>query len=405
MNFEFKLPDIGEGLTEGELVKWHVKEGDMVQENQNLCNILTDKAEVEIPSPKSGRILKLAAKPGEKVQVHGPLVVIEVAGGPAGDAPAAAAAAHAAHAPAARSQSAASGGASSSTAVMATPAVRKLAQTLNVDLGAIRGSGPGGRVTEEDVRSAATGNGHSAAGVPAAAPAGSAGAAEERVPFIGIRRKTAEKLAESHRMNVSVTTMDEADVTALVELREEMRPEAERRKIKLTYLPFMIRALVKTLKEFPDLNASLDEKAGVLIRKRVYHVGIATSADQGLIVPVVRDAQKLDVWGIASEINRLADKVRSGKIELHELQGATFTVTNIGAVGGLFATPIINPPETGILGIMKIEKRPVAVDDQVRIRSRMNTVLTFDHRVLDGAAAAKFLVVFGKHIENPRTLL
>ncbi len=398
MNFEFKLPDIGEGLTEGELVKWHVKEGDMVQENQALCNLLTDKAEVEIPSPKSGKILKLAAKPGDKVQVHATLVTFELAGGQA--AKAAAETAVAAQAPAARAQAGASVATAASAAVLATPAVRKLAQTLNVDLGHVRGSGPGGRVTEEDVRSAATGNGH-AAPAPAAAPA----AAEERVPFIGIRRKTAEKLAESHRANVSVTTMDEADVTALVELREEMKHEAERRKIKLTYLPFIIRALVKTLKEFPDLNASLDEPAGVLIRKRVYHIGIATSADQGLIVPVVRDAQKLDVWGIAAEINRLADKVRSGKIELHELQGASFTVTNIGAVGGLFATPIINPPETGILGIMKIEKRPVVVDDQVRIRSRMNTVLTFDHRVLDGAAAAKFLVVFGKHLENPRTLL
>ena len=399
MNFEFKLPDIGEGLTEGELVKWHVKEGDTVQENQNLCNILTDKAEVEIPSPKSGKILKLAAKPGDKVQVHGTLVIFELAGAGPSKAPAALAAPAPQAAPA-RVQGSSSGAAAPSAAVLATPAVRKLASTLNVDLARLRGSGPGGRVTEEDVRSAAIGNGHAAA-----APASASAAAEERVPFIGIRRKTAEKLAESHRANVSVTTMDEADVTALVALREEMKPEAERRKVKLTYLPFIIRALIKTLKEFPDLNASLDEPAGVLIRKKVYHIGIATSADQGLIVPVVKDAQKLDLWGIAAEINRLADKVRSGKIELHELQGATFTVTNIGAVGGLFATPVINPPETGILGVMKIEKRPAVVDDQVRIRSRMNTVLTFDHRVLDGAAAAKFLVVLGKYLENPRTLL
>ncbi len=401
-HYEFKLPDIGEGLTEGELVAWHVKVGDSVKENQPLCNILTDKAEVEIPSPKAGKIAGLAAKPGEKVKVHATLVTFDLAG----DLP-----------PKKQDRSLeqerrddinrqqsevlrSMGGTSNAPAVQATPAVRKLASSLKIEISNVRGTGPGGRITEDDVRKAAGSTNGSAA--PHAAP--SAGP-EERIPFVGIRRRTAEKMAEGHRNVAAVTHMDEADVTALVSLRAEMKPEAEKRGVKLTYLPFIIRALVKVLKEFPNLNASLDEAAGVLVHKRFYNIGIATQAEHGLMVPVLKDADKKDVWGLAAEIQRLADKTRAGKIELSELQGGTFTVTNIGAIGGLFATPIVNLPETGVLGVMKIEKRPAVVSGQVQVRDKVNLVLTFDHRVLDGAEAASFTASLIKHLENPRTLL
>ncbi len=395
MNYEFKLPDIGEGLTEGEVVKWHVKEGDSVKENQPLCNVLTDKAEVEIPSPKNGKIVKLFAKEGEKVKVHAPLVSFDLAGGAAlaadGHKPAAA------PAPQAQRQAPA---ASSTATVSATPAVRKLASDLKVDLASVQGTGPGGRVTEDDVRKAAASGGKTATAAAAAD-----GGAEERVPFVGIRRKTAEKMAQSVRTAAHVTHMDESDWTALVSLREQLKGEAATRGIKLTYLPFVMRALLKTLKEFPNFNAVLDEAGGAIVRKRYYNFGVATSAESGLIVPVIKGVEGKDLWALAADLNRLADKARSGKIEVSELQGGTFTITNIGPLGGLFATPIINYPEVAILGILKLQKRPVVRDGSVQIRDMANLVLSFDHRVNDGAQAASFMNTLIKHLENPRTLL
>jgi len=403
MIYDFKLPDIGEGLTEGELVKWHVKEGDTVKENDPICNVLTDKAEVEIPSPKNGKIFKLAAKAGEKVKVHETLVAIDVAGPDAKPAAAAAVEPGGRAVPDALKGSASAPGA----AVSATPAVRKLASDLKVDLGKISGTGPTGRITEDDVRRAANGTAPSSNGAvkPASASATAASGADEHIPFIGIRRKTAEKMAESWRTIPHVSHMDEADFTALVKLRQEMKAEAEKKSIKLTYLPFIIKALIKTFKEFPQFNAVLDEKAGAIIHKRDCHVGIAASTPSGLMVPVIKDAEKKDVWTLASDIHRLADKARAGKIEAADLSGGTFTITNIGPIGGLFATPIINYPEVAILAVMKLQERPVARDGAVQIRSMANLVLTFDHRVTDGAQAASFMNTLIKGLENPKTLL
>ncbi|MBI4374942.1 MAG: 2-oxo acid dehydrogenase subunit E2 [Elusimicrobia bacterium] len=405
MNYEFKLPDIGEGLTEGEIVKWHVKEGDSVKENQPLCNVLTDKAEVEIPSPKTGKISKLMARAGEKIKVHAPLVVFELASGGAGapqpQATRQAAATHTAQTTQPSTPRGAAGVAEG-ISVSATPAVRRLAAELKVDLARVKGSGPAGRITEDDVRKAA--GAPDSAPQPAPAPVG-AGGGEDKVPFVGIRRRTAEKMAESHRTVAAVTHMDEADFTALVGLRSELKPQAEAKGLKLTYLPFIIRALVKTLKEFPNFNAVLDEAGGAIVRKRGHNIGIATSAEQGLIVPVIKGAENRDVWGLASEIQRLADKVRSGKIEVSELQGGTFTITNIGPIGGLFATPIVNHPEVAILGVMKIKPRPVVKDGGIHVREMGNLALSFDHRVVDGAEAAQFMNTLVKRLENPRTLL
>ncbi|MBI4425477.1 MAG: 2-oxo acid dehydrogenase subunit E2, partial [Elusimicrobia bacterium] len=235
----------------------------------------------------------------------------------------------------------------------------------------------------------------------AAAPGGE----EERLPFVGIRRRTAEKMAQSKRTVAHVTHMDEADVTALVALREELKPEAAKRGARLTYLPFVLRALVKTLPEYPNLNSTLNEEAGELLRKRYYNIGIATAAPQGLVVPVIKDAGRKDLWQLAGDLNRLAEKARAGKAEVAELQGGTFTVTSIGSIGGLFATPIVNHPEVAILGVMKIQKRPVVKDGGIHVRDIVNLALSFDHRVVDGAEAAYFMNTLIKHLENPRTLL
>jgi len=391
MAYEFKLPDIGEGLVEGEIVKWLVREGDQVRENQPLVNVLTDKAEVEIPSPKTGKIVKLMAKEGEKVPVHSTLVHIEVAG----EAAAGPAAGAAPSAPAAPKAAPAAAPAKTGQA-LATPAIRKLAQDLKVDLARVAATGPGGRATEDDVRRAA------GSGAPAAAPASGP---EERVPYKGIRRRTGEKMAQSKRTIPHVSHFDEADVTALVGLRDELKAEAEKRGVKLTYLPFIVRALALTLKDFPYLNASLDEAREEIVLKRHCGVGIAVSAEHGLFVPVVKDAGGKDIWALAKDISELAAKARDNKLSVAELQGGTITVTNIGPIGGLYATPIINHPEVAILAVMKIAERAVAREGKIVVRSMLNLALSFDHRVVDGAEAASFMNTLIKRLENPRTLL
>jgi pyruvate dehydrogenase E2 component (dihydrolipoamide acetyltransferase) len=469
--YTFKLPDLGEGLTEGEIVKWHVKEGDTVSENQALANVLTDKAEVEIPSPKAGRIVTLYAKAGEKVKVHGPFVDFALAAGagkPAAQETAAAEAARGAK-PQAAAQPAPRAFAAPSAArqVLATPMVRQLAKQLGVDIGLVGGSGPEGRVLEKDLRAFAQGDGphavarnggpvnatpavkklaaelgvdltaikgtgpggriaewdvrklvKEAAPAPAAraakaAPAGpiviSAASApsqgEERTPFVGIRRKIAERMHHSKITVAHVTHMDECDMTEVVALRDQLKGEAQKRGVKLTFLPFIIRALLKSLKEFPQFNAMLDEEKGELVTKRYYNLGIAVNAGQGLVVPNIKGADGKDLWGLAAEVQQLAEKVRAGKIDVPSLQGGTFTLTNIGPIGGLFATPIVNHPEVAILGLMKLAKRPVVRDGGIFVRDMMNLVLSFDHRVIDGADAAHFMNTIIKHLENPRTII
>lgn len=401
MIYEFKLPDIGEGLVEGEVTKWHVKEGDVVKENQPLANVLTDKAEIEIPSPKDGKVLKLMAKEGEKIKVHAVLIMIDIGGGAAATPP---------HAPAATAPqvqpSAAKASAAVPAKVSATPLVRKLASQLNVDLGSLKGSGPGGRVTEQDIRSAVGGAQQpKAAAQPALQAPGAVSGLDDRVPFIGIRRRTAEKMAQSARTVAAVTHVDECDFTALAALREELKGEAAKKGLKLTFLPFIIKAVTRSLKEFPDFNASLDEQGGFILRKAAHNIGMAVSAEQGLVVPNIKNADAKDLWVLAEAVGRLAEKVRSGKIAVNELQGGTFTITNIGPIGGLFTTPLVNHPEVAILGVMKLQKRPVVRDGGIHIRDMAYLALSFDHRVVDGAEAAHFMNTIIKHLENPRTLL
>lgn len=461
--FVFNLPDLGEGLVEGELVKWHVKVGDSVSEHQPVAAVLTDKAEVEVPSPKSGKVLELHGKPGSKVKVHSPLVTFAVSGAAAAPAHAAAPAPKAAEPEAAAPRSAAPAAparpaqrqtdvsaspmvrklakdagiditqvagtgpegrileadvrnvkdaAAPGEKANATPAVRALAASAGVDLAALKGSGPGGRIVEGDVRAAAPKleSRRASAARPASAPlsftpAAAAAQGVEKIPFVGIRRKIAEKMAQSKRTVADVTHVDECDMTALLALRDELKPEAAKRGVKLTFLPFVIRALVKSLAEFPMFNSSLDEAAGEVLVKGEKNIGIAVAAPQGLVVPNIKGADGIDLFGLAAAVAALAEKVRAGKIEVAALQGGTFTITNIGPIGGLSANPIVNSPEVAILALMKLQKRPMVRDGGIAIRDMMNLCLSFDHRVVDGADAAQFMNTIIRYLENPRTLV
>jgi 2-oxoglutarate dehydrogenase complex dihydrolipoamide succinyltransferase (E2) component len=397
VDYEFRLPDIGEGVAEGEILKWLVKEGDIVTEDQSLVEVMTDKVNVQIPSPKAGRISKTLAKQGEVVKVGQTILVIEVAGtqqpqaeaqahGPVESVPARSSQVQV------QAQMPASG---QIDRVLASPATRRIARELGVDITQVKGSGPSGRVTDEDVRKVV--------GTAPTAPSQTAG--EERVPLRGVRKTIADRMARSIHTTAQVTHVDEADVTELVLLREAFKGSAQKRGVKLTFLPLIIKAVIPALKEFPYVNSSLDEKTGEIVLKKEYNLGIAIDTEQGLMVPVIKDAGRKDVFELAAEIEKLATKARSGELDLEEVKGSTFTITNIGAIGGLFATPIINYPEVAILGVHKISKRPVVRDSKIEPRDMMYLSLSFDHRVIDGAYAARFMNKIIDTIEDPKKLL
>jgi 2-oxoglutarate dehydrogenase complex dihydrolipoamide succinyltransferase (E2) component len=429
MPFEFRLPDIGEGIHEGEIVKWLVKEGDIVREDQPMVEVMTDKATVEIPAPRAGKILKLNAKEGETVKVGSVLVIIEELGeakpepkrevveAPPQREPEPVAAAVSTTATAVAAPPPPSPTAAPAQRVLATPATRKLARELGVDISQIQGTGPGGRVTDEDVRRFAAARTapqppptpSPAPTPPPAAPSFAPGAVvtdrrEERIPLRGIRKRIAEHMHQSKTTAAHFTYVDEVDMTELIQLREQMKPLAEQKGVKLTYLPFIVKASVAALKEMPILNASIDEAKGEIVIKKYYNIGIATATDEGLIVPVIKDADRKSLLEIAMEIERLAKAAREGKIALSDLQGGTFTITSLGALGGLFATPVINYPEVAILGIHEIKKRPVVRDNQIVIRDIMYVSLSFDHRLIDGDVGARFCKKIISYLENPKLL-
>jgi 2-oxoglutarate dehydrogenase complex dihydrolipoamide succinyltransferase (E2) component len=428
MPFEFRLPDIGEGIHEGEIVKWLVKEGDIVREDQPMVEVMTDKATVEIPAPRAGKILKLNAKEGETVKVGSVLVIIEELGeakpepkrevveAPPQREPEPVAAAVSTTATAVAAPPPPSPTAAPAQRVLATPATRKLARELGVDIAQIRGTGPGGRVTDEDVRRFAAARTAPQPPPPSPAPTPSPAAPafapsavvtdrrEERIPLRGIRKRIAEHMHQSKTTAAHFTYVDEVDMTELIQMREQMKPLAEQKGVKLTYLPFIVKASVAALKEMPILNASIDEAKGEIVIKKYYNIGIATATDEGLIVPVIKDADRKSLLEIAMEIERLAKAAREGKIALSDLQGGTFTITSLGALGGLFATPIINYPEVAILGIHEIKKRPVVRDNQIVIRDIMYVSLSFDHRLIDGDVGARFCKKIISYLENPKLL-
>ena len=430
-----KLPELGEGVTEGELVKWTVNIGDSVKADQTVAEIMTDKATVEVPSPVAGVVKELKFKKGEIIKVESVILTLAGAGGAVAAAtPAANGHANGSHsapkaapapttsAPASMSASATSGGIYPPVAesrVLATPATRRLAREMGVDINGLSGSGLAGRVTREDVLTtkggaasvSSTGSGATAAGSPSMSfpkPAyNSTNAhAEERVDLIGIRKKIAQNLQMSKSIIPHFTLMDEADVTQLVAMRESLKDFAEKNGTKITYLPIVMKALIATIREFPQFNASIDDAASQIVYKKYFNIGFAADTPNGLVVPVIKNADQKTILEISKEIIDLSKRARDGKLKPDEMKGASITITNIGSVGGTYATPIINHPEVAILGMYKIQDKPILkADGSIGFIKAMNYTVTCDHRLIDGAVAANFLKSFFNKIHNPGILM
>jgi len=399
MAYDVKLPDIGEGIAEGEIVRWMVKVGDAVKDDQPLVEVMTDKASVEIPSPRTGTIAAIHVEAGTIVPVGSVIVSIAVAG----EAAAAAAPPEPSSGEARWNNEggavpqAAAAAAPATTRVQATPAVRALAKQMGVALESLAGSGPGGAITADDVKRALpAGATAAAAGSPAPAAAD-----EERVPLRGLRRRIADAMRRSIDTAAHFTFVAECDFTALAAHRAAARAKAEAAGLKLTYLAYIVKALGPTLREFPTLNSRLDDERGEIVIAKRLHIGIATATEEGLTVPVVHDADRHGLFALAREIDRLARAARDHSIRLEELQGGTFTVTSTGARGGVLATPILHHPQVAILGVHEVKKKPAVVNDQIVIRDLGNLSLSLDHRVVDGAVGADFLYALIARLEKP----
>lgn len=420
MTYEFRLPDIGEGVVEGEVVRWLVKEGDLLREDQPMVEIMTDKATVEIPAPRGGRVAKRMFKEGERCPVGKVLIAIDL-DSPAGahhPAPIPAAAQPIAKPASSGNGVSIAGGVTPASKVLATPATRKLARDLGVEIATVVGTGPSGRITSEDVRASKDlvpkpGESHGASSAhrearPATLPSGEGPVGprsqDVRIPFRGLRKKIAENLVRSTHTAAHVTYVEEVDCTDLVVLRARANERLGSEGLKLSYLPFVIKATVAALQKYPQFNATLDEAAGEIVQRGQFHVGLATATDSGLIVPVIRDADGRSVVELAREIERLAALTRAGKISREELTGSTFTISSLGQLGGVMATSIINQPEVAILGVHKIVRRPAVKDDRIVIRDLMNLSVSIDHRVLDGLDAARFIAEIKALLETPGLL-
>jgi pyruvate dehydrogenase E2 component (dihydrolipoamide acetyltransferase) len=412
MAFEFHLPDIGEGVVEGEIVSWKVKVGDKVKLDQPIVEIMTDKATVEIPSPRAGTIAKINFKDGEICPVGKVLVVIDEEGGtPAQAEPAKKPHAHTAPIPQMASPVRATGtGAievvdvsNDRARVLATPATRRLARQLGVEIGRVPATGKHGRVTTDDVKKfqQPTRGGST----PAYAPMTIAkGGDEERIPLRGMRKRIAETMTRSVHTAAHFTYVEEIDMTELVLVRERAKSRAAERGVKLNYLPFIVKAVVSGLKKWPMLNASLDESTQEIVRKKYYNIGIAAQGPQGLAVSVVRDADKRSIFDLSKEIERLGEAVKAGTATREELTGSTFTISSLGKLGGVLATPIINFPEVAIVGVHKIEEKPAVRGGQIVIRHLMNLSISVDHRLADGWDGAMFLQDVKTLLEDPTTM-
>lgn len=401
--FEFKLPDLGEGVVEGEIVQWLVAPGDVVSEDQTLVELMTDKATVSVPTPRAGRVVAVHGKVGEMAKVHQLLVTLDVEGGaplpalPSASAP-----------PAAKSSAPAAAVARTAEKVLATPVTRRMAREHGLDLGGIAGSGPQGRVLKVDVVAALEGSPSLAPAVrerPRLVPLPHE-AKDERIPLRGLRKKIAEKMVRSKFTAPHSTFVEEVDFTELVRLRKGLNATlaADGEAAKLSFLPFFCKALIPVMRRFPSLNANFDEANQELVLRGAYNFGIAAATEDGLTVPVVKGVDRLTLRQLASEISRLGEAARKKQLKMDELSGGTFTITSLGTSGGLFATPIINHPEVAILGIHRIRPRPVVADGQVVVREMGNVSLSFDHRVIDGLVAADATYALIQHLERPETL-
>lgn len=416
-----KMPDIGEGIAEVELSVWHVKVGDMVVEDQVLADVMTDKAMVDIPSPVHGKVISLGGVPGEVMAVGSILISIEVEGAGNFKESAQPAAVVAKEAPVAAPSKVEAVVESKPVASprpaavcqgpmvareaderpLASPAVRKHALDLGIQLRLVRGTGPAGRVLHEDL-DAYLAEGQSNASTPVAAYAQRND--EEQIPVIGMRRKIAQRMQDATQRAAHFSYVEEIDVTAVEELRAHLNEKHGATRGKLTLLPFLVRALVVALRDFPQINARYDDEAQVITRLGAVHVGVATQSDIGLMVPVVRHAEARSLWDSAQEISRLATAARNGKASRDELSGSSITLTSLGALGGIVSTPVLNLPEVAIVGVNKIVERPMVVKGQIVIRKMMNLSSSFDHRVVDGMDAAQFIQAIRGLLEQPATL-
>lgn len=406
---QFRLPEIGEGVYEAELVGWLVQPGELVRHGRNLVEVLTDKATMEVPAPFEGTVTELLARPGQKVKVGDVLLSYT----PAGEMPDHAAQQSNAVVPPAEPRFAppagqANGGTTTPREVphlvRAAPSVRLLARKLGIDLTQIRGSGPGGRILMDDLSARLRRQAPEELKPPEPRP--DYGTPGTRIPLAGIRRRIAEHLVHAKRTAPHYSYVDECDVTALVRLRDELKETYARAGIKLTYLAFFVKAVVAALKQVPIVNASLDDAAGEIILHDRYHIGVAVATPSGLIVPVVKDADRKGLTEIAQTIETLSHAARNGKVRLEDLRGGTFTITSVGNIGGLFSTPVLNHPEVGILGLGRITRRPVFdAAGKVRPADLMYLSFTFDHRVVDGAVGAAFGNAVIERIQKPALLL
>ncbi|RQU30357.1 2-oxo acid dehydrogenase subunit E2 [Burkholderia cenocepacia] len=428
-----KMPDIGEGIAEVELVAWHVEVGQTINEDQPLADVMTDKAAVEIPSPVTGKVIELGGRIGEMMAVGSELIRLEVEGDgnlkaaapvretkvatapvaaaapskPVADVPAeppVQPAAHRAPAKPRRDEPAAQPRAALAPGErpLASPAVRQRAWDMGIELRYVRGTGEAGRILHEDLDAYARTGGGSARG---AQPRGYNERHDETdVPVIGLRRAIARKMQEAKRRIPHFSYVEEIDVTELESLRTELNRRHGDTRGKLTPLPLLIRAMVIALRDFPQINARFDDEAGVVTRYGAVHMGVATQTDGGLTVPVLRHAEARDVWSISAEIARLADAVRANRAHRDELSGSTITISSLGALGGIVSTPVINHPEVGIVGVNRIVERPMIRDGAIVARKMMNLSSSFDHRVVDGADAAEFIQAVRAVLERPALL-
>ncbi|SFS77495.1 dihydrolipoamide acetyltransferase family protein [Marininema halotolerans] len=444
MAFEFKLPDVGEGIHEGEIVKFHVAEGDSITEDDVLAEVQTDKAVVEIPSPVTGTVKKLNAAEGEVVEVGSVLAIFDTDGDDADssdeeekevsneektesqDEQKESAKADRDSDQVAKKESGTPKAAGQD--VLAMPSVRKKARELGIDINEVSGSGKNGRIMLEDLDSFKSGGAKQAdagedkqkesakeetsskeeqkdSSKEKKSASSVAHEEEERIPLRGMRRTIAKRMAQSAFTAPHVTIMEEIDASELIEVRNWAKPIAEKKGVKLTYLPFVIKALTATLHEFPTLNASIDDENEEIVLKKVYNMGIATATEDGLVVPVVKNVDRKSIFTLAEEIREVVDRTRNRKASVEDLRGSTFSITNIGSFGGQYFTPIINYPEVAIFGMGKMADRPVAVDGEVVIRPMMNVSLSIDHRLIDGDVAARFLNHVKELLENPKLLM
>jgi pyruvate dehydrogenase E2 component (dihydrolipoamide acetyltransferase) len=417
--FEYRFPELGEGLHEGEIIKMHIKAGDKVTDDDIIMEVQNDKAIVEVPCPVNGTVLEVFAKDGQVCHMGEVVAIIDAEGEiPEQDMPEEAAQEEAAPAPAAAEAPKAEGvAAAPNRDVLATPSVRKHARDLGVNIGEVPATGKNGKITREDVEAFANGGAPAApaaaeapkaeakAAAPAAAAATGRAAEEERVPFKGIRKAISNAMVKSAYTAPHVTIMDEVEVGELVAFRTRLKPMMEKKGTKVTYLPFIVKALVAACRQFPAMNAMIDEANNEIVYKKYYNIGIATDTDNGLMVPVINDADRRSIWMIANDIKDLASRGREGKLGPNELKGSTITITNIGSAGGMFFTPIINFPEVAILGTGRISEKPVVKNGEIVAAPVMALSLSFDHRLIDGATAQNFMNYIKQLLANPELLV